>query len=163
MSKPRLRPAVRALMIDPGDRVLMVRLEFDDWTGWVLPGGGIEPGEDNHTALRRELAEETGVPQAFIGPPVWNRRVESPMVIGGYDGQEEMVYLVPCHRFDVDPGMSSEELRAEGGVEHRWWSLTEITITEESVRPAQLAELIERILEHGAPPEPIQIHEKPDR
>ena len=149
-------------MIDPGDRVLMVRLEFDDWTGWVLPGGGVEPGEDNLTALRRELAEETGVPETFIGPPVWNRRIVAPMMSGRYDGQEELVYLVPCHRFDVDPGMSAEQLRAEGVVEHRWWTVAEITATDESVRPAQLGELVARILEHGAPEEPIQLDEGHD-
>ena len=63
-----LRQAVRALMIDPTDRVLMVKLllERNGWTGWVLPGGGIEDGEDLPTALRRELLEETGLAEAFI-------------------------------------------------------------------------------------------------
>ena len=30
-------------------------------TKWFFPKGGIEPGEDDETAARREIAEETGV------------------------------------------------------------------------------------------------------
>ncbi|MFM7686187.1 MAG: NUDIX domain-containing protein, partial [Actinomycetota bacterium] len=41
----RIRDAVRALVLDPDDRILMVRFEFPDaGTRWALPGGGIEPG-----------------------------------------------------------------------------------------------------------------------
>ncbi|MGH1492046.1 MAG: NUDIX hydrolase [Acidimicrobiales bacterium] len=162
MSAPYLRPAVRALMIDPADRVLMIRLKFDDWTGWVLPGGGIEPGEDHSTALRRELAEETGVPETFIGPQVWLRRHLSPHVASAYDGQEEAVYLVPCNSFDVAPSMTPEELRSEGIVEHRWWSVSEMANTDDVLRPPGLHEHVGRILEFGAPAEPMLLEEGPE-
>ncbi len=147
-------------MIDPADRILMVQLSFPDWTGWVLPGGGVEPGEDHVTALHRELAEETGVPQVFVGPPVWRRRHWSPRVASGFDGQEELVFLVPCHRFEVAPGLTVEQLRAEGVVDHRWWTLDELAVTTEAVRPANLSELLARVLERGAPPEPFHLEER---
>lgn len=146
-------------MIDPGDRVLMLRLRFDDWTGWVLPGGGIEKGEDQLTALRRELAEETGVPEAFIGPPVWHRKHFSPN-FGSYDGQEETVYLVPCHRFEIAPTMSPEELRGEGVVEHRWWTVAELAETDDVIRPKGLHQHVSQILEFGAPPTPLLLEEQ---
>ena len=58
----RIREAVRALVIDPQHRVLLVRFEFPrSGTRWALPGGGLEPGESDHDALRRELAEELGI------------------------------------------------------------------------------------------------------
>lgn len=150
-----LRLAVRALMIDPADRVLMVRLDFLDWTGWVLPGGGLEPGEDHITALHRELAEETGVPEVFVGPAVWHRRYVRTSPISGYDGQEEIVFLVPCRSFEVAPGMTAAQLRAEGVVEHRWWTVGELAAAEEAVHPIELSQLVAQILEHGAPSTPI--------
>lgn len=154
MSEPSLRQAVRALMIDPRDRILMMQLHFDDWTGWVLPGGGIEPGEDHQAALRRELAEEVGPPQTFVGPLVCRRRFLRDGFMG-YDGQEDHIYLVPCHLFEPAPAMTSDELEAEGIVGCRWWSLDELKATEEVIRPEHLVELATQVLEHGAPPEPV--------
>ena len=58
----RVRPAVRILLLDESDRLLLFRATNPD-TGqrfWLSPGGGIEPGEDVAAAARRELFEETG-------------------------------------------------------------------------------------------------------
>ena len=141
-------------MVDPRDRVLLVRLTFSGRSRWVLPGGGKENGEDDATALRRELMEETGAPEVFIGPPLWVRRMVNPKLNAAYDGQEETAYLVPCHGFEIAPTMTTDELHAEGLVEHRWWSVEEMESTEESLRPKGLATMVKQILEFGAPAEP---------
>ena len=154
MTGLNLRPAVRGLMINPSDQILLVRLEFTDWTGWVLPGGGREPGEDDAKALRRELREETGLTQLFMGPPLWTRRMIGPFGHGRFDGQEETVYLVPCHHFEIAPTMGLDELAEEGLVDHRWWSVAELEATEEIVRPEPLPRLVKEILEFGAPATP---------
>lgn len=148
-----MREAVRGLMIDPADRVLLIRLQFQGWTGWILPGGGKEPGETDAETLRRELTEETGVPEVFMGPLVWTRTMyrREP---GEFDGQTEAVYLVPCHAFDVAPTMTAQELEDEGVVEHRWWTVAELEATDDELGPRNLPQLITDVLEHGAPAEP---------
>jgi 8-oxo-dGTP diphosphatase len=62
-----LRRAVRAVVLDEDDRVLLCRLAIPEPAGtvvWVTPGGGVERGETPFAALRRELLEliADGVP-----------------------------------------------------------------------------------------------------
>jgi len=55
-------PAVCALLVDDGGRVLLTRRRWEPYAGmWDLPGGFL--GEDEHPldGLRRELLEETGL------------------------------------------------------------------------------------------------------
>lgn len=52
---------VAAAIIDEG-RLLAARRDNGSYAGfWEFPGGKIEPGENDHTALARELLEELGV------------------------------------------------------------------------------------------------------
>jgi TDG/mug DNA glycosylase family protein len=68
-----LRHAVRGLVLDPADRVLLVRFEWPDKSVWATPGGGIEPEESDADALVRELAEECGLRDFDVGPCIWTR------------------------------------------------------------------------------------------
>lgn len=47
-------------VITEGDRILLAHWNEGGRSGWTLPGGGIEPGEDPEDAVVREIAEETG-------------------------------------------------------------------------------------------------------
>lgn len=59
----RQRVAVYGIAVDRGTRVLVVRAaaHLSVRGRWFLPGGGLEHGEDPVGALRREVAEETGL------------------------------------------------------------------------------------------------------
>ncbi|NIK57263.1 NUDIX hydrolase [Kribbella shirazensis] len=53
---------VGALVYDEEHRLLVVRRAHDPGRGlWSIPGGRVEPGEDDRTAVAREVAEETGL------------------------------------------------------------------------------------------------------
>ncbi|MCZ0989182.1 NUDIX hydrolase [Streptomyces diastatochromogenes] len=56
----KLRVAAYAVCVRDG-QILLARSPGPDGTPeWVLPGGGMEHGEDPYDTVRREVAEETG-------------------------------------------------------------------------------------------------------
>jgi 8-oxo-dGTP diphosphatase len=62
---------VGALVYDRRGRLLLIRRAHEPGRGlWSIPGGRVEPGETDHQALIREVAEETGLrvrPDRFVG------------------------------------------------------------------------------------------------
>jgi 8-oxo-dGTP pyrophosphatase MutT (NUDIX family) len=154
----RIRRSVRALLLDPADQVLLVRFEFPAGTVWALPGGGIEPDEDEETTLRRELEEELGLVDIDVGPHIWNRLHIVPFVDGNWDGQRDRVHLVRTDAFEPQPRLSWEQLRSERLHEIRWWSLDEIVAAARLgvwFAPRRLPELIDDLLRDGPPPTPL--------
>jgi ADP-ribose pyrophosphatase YjhB (NUDIX family) len=52
---------VGAVVLDERGRVMLLKHEFRTGSGWGIPGGFLEKGEQPLEALRRELREEVGV------------------------------------------------------------------------------------------------------
>ncbi|MDW3214253.1 MAG: NUDIX domain-containing protein [Ilumatobacteraceae bacterium] len=159
----RFRQAARALLLDPDDHVLLVRFEFPTATVWGLPGGGLDEGESVADALRRELHEELGLSGFELGPHVWNREHVIPMMTG-HDGQQDRIHLVRLDRFEPEPTIGWEAMRAEHVHEVRWWSLdelagvpTDVEVSPGQVRcsPRRLASLVRDLLDSGPPSAPI--------
>ena len=48
-------------LISNGDKVLLQNRVKNDWRGYALPGGHVEPGESFVDAVIREMKEETGL------------------------------------------------------------------------------------------------------
>ncbi|MCX7848069.1 MAG: (deoxy)nucleoside triphosphate pyrophosphohydrolase [bacterium] len=60
--KPRLQIVTAAVIERHGLFLLARRARSDHGPGgWEFPGGKVEPGEDPHTCLARELREELGI------------------------------------------------------------------------------------------------------
>lgn len=63
-----IQQQVVGAVIRDGERVLLLRRPMDDFRGgtWELPSGKVDPGEGLDEALRREVAEETGLAVANV-------------------------------------------------------------------------------------------------
>lgn len=155
----RIRQAVRALLVTPDAHVLLVRFEFPTRTVWALPGGGVEPGEDDLTALRRELVEEVGLHDPVVGAHVWNREHIIPFEDGTWDGQRDRFYLVEAAgRFQPAPVFTAEQLRTERLHELRWWHVDEIDRAATNgltFAPRVLGGLLHQLVDDGPPVSPI--------
>jgi double-stranded uracil-DNA glycosylase len=155
---PELRPAARAVVLDPADRVLLVRFDFPTATFWATPGGGIEQGEDAAEAVRRELREEAGLEKADLGPVIWRRDhlFSEPM---RWLGQSEVYFLVNAPAFEPAPKLTWAELNAEYVTDVRWWTAAELASSEVSFAPSRLPELVRDLVRDGAPAEPVDVGE----
>ena len=160
------RQAVRALILSEIDqRVLLLRMQRPDRPGhfWLLPGGGIKPDEDRLSALRREVWEETGFAVRDEPRLLW-RRVHR-FGRGLDEGlpvteQREDIYLVAAPRFEPTARHNPEA--SEVGIFHgfRWWSTMEMQVaTNDQFAPRSLPRLLEELVAHGPPAQPISLRE----
>ena len=144
-------------MLDPSDRILLI--EFLDRAGgrrwWIMPGGGLDPGESHEDAARREVVEETGLHDLELGPWIWRREHVFPWS-GRRFHQQERFYLARVPAFEARAtGLAPAEIEMVG--ELRWWSLTEIETSAETFAPRDLGHHLRRLLEDGLPPSPISV------
>jgi 8-oxo-dGTP pyrophosphatase MutT (NUDIX family) len=153
----RIRRAARALVLDEEDRLLLVRFREGERAVWLTTGGGIEEGESDEHALRRELLEEAGLEEFDLGPLVWTRTVHAPLDGGRWDGQAERFYLVRVSAFEPVPRLTWEELAQEGMTAVRWWTLDELEAAAARFAPRRLPLLLRELLSHGPPTEPVDV------
>lgn len=61
LAEPRFMVTVGAVVLRDDGRVLLLQHEFRAGSGWGIPGGFLEAGEQPLEGLRRELREEIGL------------------------------------------------------------------------------------------------------
>ena len=145
-------------MLTPDRHVLLMRVR-EPISGnefWVTPGGGLEPGESDEDALRREVAEETGATRFSVDRLVLTRRVEFTWDNRDYS-QREYFYRVQTDRFE--PVMDGNPAQGEASAfrEFRWWSIDDISRSEETFSPRNLYSLLESLTRNGPPEGPADV------
>jgi len=157
VSRLRLRQAARAVVLDPADRILLVRFELPGAGFWATPGGGIDEGETHEGAILRELEEEAGLAEVELGPWIWTRTHVFPFESGLWDGQQERYVLVRTPAFEPAPRLTADELLAEYVTEIRWWTQAELGAADTLFAPRRLPELVAALVRDGPPREPLDV------
>jgi 8-oxo-dGTP pyrophosphatase MutT (NUDIX family) len=138
-----VRRAARVILLDPDDRVLLMRYDQGPPNGrhWATPGGGADVGEDYPAAALRELAEETGWTDVVLLGEVLRRRYDMDYA-GRMVSQDERLYLARTDQRERVIGDVAAMHAADGIAAWRWWTLAELDVTDEQVWPPGLADLI---------------------
>ena len=92
MGKKELVELTVLCLVRKEDEILLQNRVKQDWHGYALPGGHVEPGESIVEAVIREMKEETGL------------RISHPRLCGikqfPFDGGRYLVFLFVADRFE---------------------------------------------------------------
>jgi 8-oxo-dGTP pyrophosphatase MutT (NUDIX family) len=127
--------AAHVLVIDPDERVLLVHGAGPGRTGyWVLPGGGVEPGETPLEVAIREVREETGLQltETEVAGPIGSGLVD--FTIGDVAYRQHQHYFaawiggldpVTTGIQGFDPQARADR-ESGGALTFNWWSLDQV-------------------------------------
>ncbi|MEY9872580.1 methyltransferase (TIGR00027 family) [Streptacidiphilus sp. MAP12-33] len=160
--RPR-RPAARLLVLDPEGAVFLQR-HHDAEVGphWVLPGGGLDEGEDPLAGALRETVEETGWTDVVTGPELWRWEHDYHRGDVGLVRQHEVIFLASAPRRDP-VGDLTASFAADGILDCRWFTPAELAEVEEVLWPPQLVSLLADLRRDGPPAKAVDLGYVPNR
>jgi ADP-ribose pyrophosphatase YjhB (NUDIX family)/GNAT superfamily N-acetyltransferase len=142
----KIRHSARVAVLDPDGSVFLFRHE-DARTGdahWSVPGGGLEGDETPREGALRELREETGWTDLKPGPLLCSREIDLTFA-GTPTHQYERIYVTHGpHREPTGAHLAAAHAQ-DGILAWRWWTREELRATTETVRPAELARLLDEL------------------
>jgi len=144
-----VRLSAKGFVVDEAGRLLLLDCADPARPGvrwWELPGGGVEPGEDEVDALVREVLEETGLvaDPAQVGPLAWTQ--ESTFL---HRGERR---FTRCHgrvvRISLNNAVALALTDDEQGtiLGQRWWAPEELALSAGRFFPRHLPALLPRVL-----------------
>lgn len=100
------RVSLKCLIRDDKGKVLVVKETGRDW--WDLPGGGMDHGEDLHSAIAREMKEEVNLEGDFSFKVI---AVDEPKVLEAHDlWQLRLIFAVQPSRMTFSAGEDGDEV-----------------------------------------------------
>lgn len=148
MTERVVRPTSRLLVLDDADRLLLMKTVAPDtsrFARWITPGGGVDPGETHVEAAVRELHEETGQVVTEVGDVVRVDDFEVPWDDADHTHGHAEFFVVRLPHFEVVDDDWTDDERTDI-LASRWFTLDELTNTDEPVEPADLADLMRQVL-----------------
>jgi len=136
MEETPVTDRVRAVLVTPDHDLLTIkRIRPGQDPYWVLPGGGVEVGEDLEGALARELSEEIAAAA----------NVHGLLYVLQRGGERQYFYLARVHSWSTDPGdRTGPEFTdpARGEYSLQAIPLTAAALMAIDLKPRELAEFL---------------------
>ena len=105
MSRTEITELTVLCLIHDEERYLLQDRVSEDWKGYTLPGGHVEPGESIVEAVIREMKEETGL---TIRSPRLCGIKQFPLKDGDYANGRYLVFLYETSAFEGELVSSDE-------------------------------------------------------